>query len=93
MSGWSRRHHELGDIVPSSSFMSTGRTGANGISTSSRTEELVDCCSDGSFFSSVGLDEALVGAAVAFTSAEEDDVDDEGIDACACAALLLFLLV
>ena len=73
--------------------MSADRMGASGISTSSSTEELVDCCSDGSFFSSVGLDEALVGAIVVLANAEEGEVEEEGIDACACAALLLFLLV
>ena len=89
MSGERRRNHEFGETVSS---ISAGLIGANGISTSSRTDELV-CCNMGTFFSSVGLDEALVGAVVAFASAEEGEVDDEGIDACACAALLLFLLV
>lgn len=77
-------------MVPSSSV---DLMGANRISaTSSRTDELVFCrmCT---FFSSVGLDEALAGAVIALANAEDGDVDDEGIDACACAALLLFLLV
>jgi hypothetical protein len=82
-------HHEFGETAPSSL---AGLIGAKGISTSSSTDKLAGC-SIGTFFSSVGLEDALIGAVAAFARTEEGDVDEEGIDACACAALLLFLLV